>query len=67
VKHTTNHTNEEIMQKKRNYVSAHNKETCMSLIAVFMFPCANEELLNHINVQIFKKKVLKAELNKTKN
>jgi len=39
----------------------------MSLLAVFMFPCANNELFNHIHVQIYVKKKLKAELNKTKD
>jgi hypothetical protein len=36
----------------------------MSLLAVFMYPCANKDLLNH-NHTSAKKSVLKAELNKT--
>jgi len=51
--HHKPHQWRDITQNKRNYVSAHNKETCMSLLAVFMFPCANNELFNHIHVQIY--------------
>lgn len=64
--HHKPHQCRDITQNKRNYVSAHNKETCMSLLAVFMFLCANNERFNHIHVQIYIKK-FKAELNKTKD